>query len=190
MSEFSQSSRWTSKKLLSSCPELRRCSSIGSTDILAAPERASLRRYIARFGFECVSAALGTEQADYVAAYGSLRQGFALPDEPGELAQLLTSEGPCLINGELYDMGDYPGLVAGDGHVVGELYRLSDLKALRLIDRFERYDAIDPEGSLYLRRCVRLAEPSADAWVYFYNRPVNDMPRVPGDDWARRTSAG
>jgi gamma-glutamylcyclotransferase (GGCT)/AIG2-like uncharacterized protein YtfP len=67
--------------------------------------------------------------------------------------------------------------------VHAELYEVIDREAFRLMDRHERYDPTDVEGSLYLRRAVRLLEPNVDAWVYVYNRDVGDAPEVAGGDW-------
>lgn len=93
---------------------------------MSAPERASIRRYAARFGFERVAQVLGADQPDYVAVYGSLMRGFGLSDAPEGLEELLIDRGSCVISGKLYDLGDYPGLVPGDGNVNGELYEVRD----------------------------------------------------------------
>lgn len=154
-------------------------------DIMGEDQRAGLRRYIARFGFERIAKVLNAPNEDYIAVYGSLREGLALPDLPDDVGQMLQRKGPCIIQGELYDLGDYPGLLDGDGTVVGELYTITDLKALRLLDTYERYDASDRAGSLYIRKCVRLAQPvGLDAWVYFYNQPLDGAPHIASGDWA------
>ena len=138
---------------------------------MGAPGRASLRRYVARFGFERLAKALSAEATEYVAVYGSLREGFALPDAP-DVGSALLDRGNCRIPGQLYDLGEYPGLVPGEGSVVGDLFEVRDLSVFRLLDRYERYDALHPKDSLYLRRVVRLLQPQVDAWVYLYNRTV------------------
>src|SRR5580700_8569997 len=103
----------------------------------------------------------------YLAVYGSLRTGHELPDTPPALGALLVDAGPCTIAGALFDLGSYPGLVPGDGRVVGELFEIVDVaRALPLLDHYEGYDAADPEGSLYLRQSVLLVEPAIEAWVY------------------------
>src|SRR5947207_10958435 len=79
---------------------------------MGAPGRASLRRYVARFGFERLAKALSAEATEYVAVYGSLREGFALPDAP-DVGSALVDHGNCRIPGELYDLGEYPGLCPG-----------------------------------------------------------------------------
>jgi gamma-glutamylcyclotransferase (GGCT)/AIG2-like uncharacterized protein YtfP len=153
-------------------------------DLLKEPECASLRRYAVRFRFERVVSALGAHKREYVAVYGSLRQGFGLPGTP-DLGDRLRARGPCRIPGKLYDLGGYPGLVSGDGDVAGELYEVPDLSVFPMIDAHERYNADDCENSLYLRKAVRLHEPAnIDAWVYVYNREIADKPLIDNGDWA------
>jgi gamma-glutamylcyclotransferase (GGCT)/AIG2-like uncharacterized protein YtfP len=154
-------------------------------DVLCADERASIRRYSAYFGFERVARALMATDEDRVVLYGSLLPGLGGADAP-DLAGKLVRIGPCRIPGYLIDLGDYPGLVRsmspGD-EVVGEIYRVQDKAVFKLLDEFERYDAQDPAGSLYVRRLVRLLEPRSDAWTYIYNRASEQHPRVPDGDW-------
>jgi gamma-glutamylcyclotransferase (GGCT)/AIG2-like uncharacterized protein YtfP len=120
----------------------------------------------------------------HLAVYGSLRRGLGLPDEPDVRASLF-DRGPCTIAGILYDLGEYPGLVPGDGRVVGELYELRDPAVLVELDRYEEYDARDRHGSLFVRRAVRLIEPPLlDAWVYWFNGDVGARAPVPAGDWA------
>ena len=73
----------------------------------------------------------------------------------------------------------------GEGSVVGDLFEVRDLSVFRLLDRYERYDALHPKDSLYLRRVVRLLQPQVDAWVYLYNRTVEGKPRIESGDWAQ-----
>jgi gamma-glutamylcyclotransferase (GGCT)/AIG2-like uncharacterized protein YtfP len=80
--------------------------------------------------------------------------------------------------GALYDLGDYPGLVQGaaDERVSGAVIELADEAALLLLDEYE-----DVGSGLYFRRraAVRLAAGGElDAWVYFYNRPVDGRRRI------------
>lgn len=153
-------------------------------DVMNSPDRASLRRYSANFGFERVAQALSADGSDYVAVYGSLRAGFGLPDRPAIDEDLVVDRGACLISGRLYDLGDYPGLVPGDGVVHGELFELRDLAVLKAFDKYERYDARNPEKSLYLRRAVRLVHPPCDAWVYVYNQSLHSAYHIASGDWA------
>jgi gamma-glutamylcyclotransferase (GGCT)/AIG2-like uncharacterized protein YtfP len=153
-------------------------------DIMNAPERAALRRYVARFGFERLAKALSAGASEYVAVYGSLRDGFSLPDAP-DVGGSLHDRGYCTIQGLIYDLGEYPGLKPGEGCVIGELFEVRTLSVFRRLDEYERYDALRPNESLYLRRVVRLQQPEIDAWVYLYNGDVEGKPLIESGDWAR-----
>ena len=50
------------------------------------------------------------------------------------------------------------------------------------IDEYEEYTPGD-EKSLFVRKCVNLLDGMGDAWVYFYNRPVEGRGEVPMGDW-------
>ncbi len=67
--------------------------------------------------------------------YGKLRKGGgnSLPDNfPGS-----KYFSDARLTGNLYDLGDYPGLVLGDlGEVIGEVYEIDD-ETLSLLDEFE-----------------------------------------------------
>ncbi|HEY1829391.1 MAG TPA: gamma-glutamylcyclotransferase family protein [Acidimicrobiales bacterium] len=124
--------------------------------------------------------------ATYLAVYGTLRSGLALPEQPPELAELLSDRGPCVLAGVLHDLGAYPGLRTGAGRVAGELYELDDpASVFDILDVYEGFDSTDPERSLYLRRRVPLLEPALEAWVYFYNREPDPMSVISSGDWMR-----
>jgi gamma-glutamylcyclotransferase (GGCT)/AIG2-like uncharacterized protein YtfP len=137
--------------------------------------------------------AAGASDVQHLAVYGSLRAGHELPDTPAALRPLLLDAGPCVIAGALFDLGSYPGLVAGEGRVAGELFELVDAaRALALLDDYEGYRAADPEGSLYLRRRVVLLTPVMEAWVYVFNGTPDAAARIASGDWAlhRSTTKG
>jgi len=94
--------------------------------------------------------------------------------------------GPCLIPGKLYDLGDYPGLIASEGRVIGELFRVIDISVMPQLDRFEDYDPADELRSRYLRREVALIEPEIIAWVYLWNQSVENCKPIASGDWLAR----
>jgi len=96
---------------------------------------------------------------------------------------LLRLVGACRIPGELYDLGEYPGLTPGEGTVTGELYEVIDPQGLRLLDEYEAYYEHDAVRSLFVRRQVRLIEPELECWVYLYNQPVDGKSRIPAGNW-------
>jgi gamma-glutamylcyclotransferase (GGCT)/AIG2-like uncharacterized protein YtfP len=109
-----------------------------------------------------------------IAFYGSLmRRAENRLAEAGVLPGELELEGDCLVPGELYHLGSYPGLVEGNDRIPGELYRIQNPAVLAKLDRFEEVDQ-----NLYHRQAVELIEPKVVAWVYFYNGDVAGRPRL------------
>lgn len=119
---------------------------------------------------------------DSFAVYGLLRKGASGFAQFG-LEQAFRPLGPCRIPGIIHDLGGYPGLVAGEGEVVGELFEVVDATVIAQLDAFEEYDPAAEHASRYLRWRLRLLAPEADAWVYVWNRPVTGFPRVGNGDW-------
>ena len=86
------------------------------------------------------------------------------------------------------DLGIYPAAVpAPDGLVWGEVYAMADADTvIAALDDIEGYRTDDPDKSLYSRQQtdVRLPDGStARAWVYFYNAPLGQAPRIPSGDY-------
>jgi len=100
--------------------------------------------------------------------------------------------GTASIKGSLVLAGHYPGLIAGEQNVRGEVYRLAEPENdLETLDDVEDFDPIEPERSMYVRRSATVTLDSGEqleAWVYFYNQPVAGLPVIEGGDW-RATSA-
>ncbi len=124
-----------------------------------------------------------------IAFYGSLLRGFEAMHAIG-IGDRLRFVGPCLIEGQLFDLGPYPGLRRGAGLVVGEIYALLDPEALQVLDRFEGFEPARPRESLYLRERVPLIEPAASqAWIYFYNQVPDASQRIESGDWRAHLAA-
>ena len=54
------------------------------------------------------------------------------------------------------------------------------------LDRIEGYSPSQPDSSLYLRSTTEVAlptGPSVEAWVYFYNAPLGQAPRITSGDY-------
>lgn len=100
----------------------------------------------------------------------------------------LTYIGRGAINAALFDLGLYPAAVpSNEERVWGEVYEITDApKVLAALDEIEGYRPDDPDRSLYVR-----GEPDATladgtvvrAWVYFYNAPLGQAPRIPSGDY-------
>lgn len=74
----------------------------------------------------------------------------------------------CLKDYAMYKVSSYPGIKKKKGEcVVGEVYFVDDA----CIDRIDAYEG---EGSLYLRKCVKVESEwgNLEAFVYVYNRQM------------------
>ena len=132
--------------------------------------------------FERTVSPLHSPSKEYIAVYGSLMSGMGGREELG-VGDPLRFVSRCEISGCLFDLGDYPGLRLGSGIVHAELYEIRDASVLQRLDAYEHYNPDDPEGSLYIRKLVRLARPDCDAWLYEYNRDLSGKPRISSGDW-------
>ena len=121
-------------------------------------------------------------QPDLLFVYGNLMRGLELHNYLGSaffIAEAWTK-------GQLASLGRYPGLIEGEGKVIGEIYRLADPAAdLERLDDLEEFDPADPDGSVYLRVRAEAQTPEGvlDVWLYRYNEDTTQAPRVPSGDW-------
>ncbi len=122
---------------------------------------------------------------DLIAVYGLLRAGETGFAQFG-LAHAFRDAGPCMLTGELWDLGRYPGLVDGEGRVLGELFEVIDPSVMTRLDAFEDYWPGDPARSRYERRKVQLIEPDRQAWVYVWLLDLGAARRIESGDWLNR----
>lgn len=111
--------------------------------------------------------------------------GFPCQRELGVHEQLRL-QGPCSIAGLLVDLGEWPGLVPGDGVVRGELFEVLDERVWSTLDPFEDYLPGDPGASSFLRSAVRLLHPDLDAWVYIAHGAAANGPVIASGSWMGR----
>jgi len=125
------------------------------------------------------------EKAYYLFVYGTLRKGFDLPLQKkikGDIEWL----GPSVIRGKLYDMGKYPAALPLEKNekskIKGEVIKINHPeKVLKLLDRYEGYDPKKIKNSEYYRQKEKLVLENGkrvDAWVYWYNQPVEGKKRI------------
>lgn len=127
-------------------------------------------------------------KTNYIAFYGTLKREFNLP-----LMQKLSTGidyvGPCVIGGELYNLGPIAGLKLGDGKVIGELYHLHETEHLKIIDEFhaldfyESYRNDDPAKPAFSRQSTMLIKPRENAWVYVYDGPTHGLDVIKSGQW-------
>jgi gamma-glutamylcyclotransferase (GGCT)/AIG2-like uncharacterized protein YtfP len=153
-------------------------------DLMAKRHRVALRQYAAMYSYELVLTELNRRKKIYFALYGTLMEGFAGKVEAGVLKKLCYKD-ECIIKGDLYDLGEFPGLVCGEGAVRAELYEVSDMSAIQDLDKFEQYDPTQKESSLYIRKLVKPMNYASNVWVYFYNRQINDVALISSGDWRK-----
>lgn len=117
--------------------------------------------------------------------------GLLMPGERGfdELNLVERSQrlGHERVNGTLYDLGDYPGLIlGGTGLVHGECLRSSDQALLADLDAYELYDANNLEASEFLRTRIALLGSGQLVWIYVYLRPLGACSVIASGDWRAR----
>ena len=124
---------------------------------------------------------------DLVFFYGTLMAGFDRRRRAG-IDSKLTYIGRGSIQAALFDLGIYPAAVpATEGLVWGEVYEMADAQTvLTALDDIEGYRPEDPDRSLYTRQRADVRLPDghvAPAWVYFYNAPLGQAPRISSGDY-------
>lgn len=124
---------------------------------------------------------------DLVFFYGTLMTGFDRRRRAGIDPQLQFL-GYGTIQAALFDLGLFPAAIpATDGRVRGEVYRmLQPSVVLAALDEIEGYRPSDPDHSLYVREetAVTLEDGREEiAWVYFYNAPLGQAPRILSGDY-------
>ena len=132
--------------------------------------------------------------------YGTLMRdasGVFGQTERDRLRAESTSVGPATMQGKLYDLGQYPGLVIGPdgGAVQGEIITLVDPD--RTLAWLDLYEGVEPSQSgvdgipspEYVRRPVAVSLYNGElckAWVYAYIGPLRGARLLPEARWTGR----
>jgi gamma-glutamylcyclotransferase (GGCT)/AIG2-like uncharacterized protein YtfP len=113
--------------------------------------------------------------SEYLFTYGTLQPGLA-PSYIAPSVDKLRAVGEGVVNGLLYDLGDYPGAVldpVSHHKIFGTVFELpEDANILPALDGYEDFDSDSPESSLFIRQLhpVLLSTGGALAcWIYVYN---------------------
>jgi len=119
---------------------------------------------------------------EYVFTYGTLRPSLAT-GSAFRLVQGGAVAGLATVRGNLFDLGSFPALVAGEGEVHGELVRVGNDAWLAALDAYEECDGPHP---LYRREAWWARRPDGEAvwaWVYVYARPLEAARLIPSGDY-------
>jgi predicted DNA-binding transcriptional regulator YafY/gamma-glutamylcyclotransferase (GGCT)/AIG2-like uncharacterized protein YtfP len=122
--------------------------------------------------------------------YGSLRAGGA---NAHLLSPYVLTVEPARLDGmQLYQVDPcYPGMVPGNGSVVGELVTIAPdwaEEAFRVLDALEEYFGPGDPRNAYDRRLVEVLDGRGalrQAWVYIWLGAVEGCSPVPDGDWIR-----
>jgi gamma-glutamylcyclotransferase (GGCT)/AIG2-like uncharacterized protein YtfP len=123
--------------------------------------------------------------------YGTLR-GDLSHEMSRALAQRAARLGEGTVHGQLFNLGEYPGLVLSDRThdlVKGEIYDIAPdrLEAtLSLLDEYEGLGPSEPEPHEYRREVVRVTisgGETTEAWAYVLNQPTQGLPQIPSGDF-------
>lgn len=124
----------------------------------------------------------------YLFVYGSLRPALGQRLQR-ELERHARWVGSASWQGQLYDLGAYPGAVAGGNpgqRVSGDLYQLRHSTVLlRTLDRYEGVRGALGEYRRQLTE-VQCQGRVLAAWIYVYNRSVTRKKRIHSGDYLDR----
>ena len=125
---------------------------------------------------------------DCLFVYGLLRRG-AKHEMSKILDQSASYISSASFQGKLYLVDYYPGVVPSknsNAKVVGDIYRITDMKILEELDRFEGVGPEFESPNEYNRenRIVRLPnDETLASWIYLYNWPVREENEIPSGDF-------
>lgn len=120
--------------------------------------------------------------------YGTLRQ----LDPTGKTALIGSADylGIGKIHGSLFNLGEYPGVVAseaGEDEVTGEVYELADFpQQIIALDQYEGCDPATPQPHEYRREIATVMMANGqkiEAWVYFYLGFTKKLEKIASGDW-------
>ncbi len=127
--------------------------------------------------------------SNYLFVYGTLRKAAY-----GPMQRLIDDYcdviGEATLQGRLYDLGNYPGLVESDSYsdiVVGECFQLKASEyVLAEFDAYEECNESFAKPWLYRREkrsCILNSGEELDVWVYIYNRSVEGKTHIQSGDY-------
>ena len=125
---------------------------------------------------------------EYLFVYGTLRKGVELPINK-QIQKHLEWIGQAEMQGELFDIGEYPGAkqLSNDveSFIKGDVFKILDQKVLKVLDDYEGFYANEPDSSEYLRKdeMLELDGKKIIVWLYWYNRSTDNKIRIRHKDY-------
>ncbi|PXA71427.1 gamma-glutamylcyclotransferase family protein [Vibrio sp. 11986-1-5] len=110
-----------------------------------------------------------------VFVYGTLRQGESHHDYLSESKLLGYFETPPSY--ALHDLGPYPGLIAGQQSIKGEVYQVDERTLAKL-------DVLEDVPVEYRRETIDT--PYGLAWIYIYQEASRLDSEIESGDWCQR----
>jgi gamma-glutamylcyclotransferase (GGCT)/AIG2-like uncharacterized protein YtfP len=129
--------------------------------------------------------------SDYLFAYGTLIPGCE-PAHMNAICSRMECIGEGTVRGLLYDLEHYPGVVEGEGIVVGVVVRVPH-DAWPTMDAYEGCPGPGGGEGLFRRIMTRATLNEGrelDCWLYVYSRAVRGRRIVLTGDWRRRQAEG
>ena len=124
----------------------------------------------------------------YLFVYGTLRQASQAP-----MSQVLASHSEYLdegiINGKLFDVGDYPAVtVSGtrNDRVLGEVFKINNPSLLKELDKYEgcSENCTKPHQYKRIKSAVKLRDgKEIQAWIYVWNLSVDSLHLIESGDY-------
>ena len=132
---------------------------------------------------------------EYIFVYGTLRKRTATHMHE-VLARHCDYHCDGTMQGKLYEVDGYPGIVESDeasDRVYGELYRIIDRDwVLSQLDEYEQCAERFPEPHEYVRMKISIRsakDGELTAWVYVFNHDVTDLTQIESGDYADQSTA-
>ncbi len=125
---------------------------------------------------------------NYLFAYGTLL--LAGNEFANYLNQNCSFYGPGKVEGILYDIGHYPGIILLPGReqfVNGNIYLLNDPETtLKVLDHYEGITD-DDQPDEYMRKitAIETNDRTLDCWIYEYNFPVDGLKQITSGDYIK-----
>jgi len=132
-----------------------------------------------------------SEESEYLFVYGTLRRSIVSSKDIRHLLNHETeSLGMATVNGRLYNIGSYPGLILSNNPeeiVMGELYTIKNRRVvLSTFDQYEGCCEPFPKPWEYQRTTAEVTTDGGDkvrSWLYTYQWDVNEKMRIPSGDY-------